>query len=159
MGFFDKLKDTVVSAVSAPVSVPLKVTSNVIRETGEAFGITPISKPLSQLAAAPYAVLQKGESVTDLLPNVISSARQLAPIAGSIVSGGVSGDLPGIGMNLLSQVGAGSPPSELNAPQTELPSNSPTMVSVPVSSPSSSYTLPILIGAAGLTAIIILRRR
>ena len=152
MGFFKK----VAQAFSAPVTVPLKVTSNVVREVGEAVGAEFVSKPLSTLAAAPYNAIQKGEGISNVLPSVVSSARELAPLASAASGAGLlQGAIPG--SSILTGM-LGTAPSQLPANPQAPDQPAPAIQNVPVLQPTQNLLLPILIGG-GLILAIALRRR
>lgn len=155
MGFLKK----VAQAVSAPVTAPLKVASNVIREGGEAFGVTQVTGALSNLAAAPYNAIQKGEGLSGVLPSVQASLQTLAPLAsaaGGIPGINLGGTLPG--SSLLTGL-LGSTPSQLQS--TPVPSGggeAPAQV-IYSGGAGSNYTTILLIGGAAIATVLLLRRR
>lgn len=152
MGFLK----SVVKVVSAPVTVPLKITSNIIRETGEALGVEKVTAPLSTLAAAPYSALQKGEGVEQVLPGVVNAAKELAPIASSVAAGVPALAGAGVGQSILTGL-QGLAPSQLAkaaAPEPEMIATPST----PMIYEKTDFTMPVLIGI-GVIAFIYLARR
>lgn len=162
MGFLK----SVAKVVSAPVSVPLKVTSNVVREVGEAFGAEKITAPLSTLAAAPYSVVAKGENIQSVLPNVAQSVRELAPFAAA-GAGALSG--AGVGSSLLTGINGGSLGDLVNGftkPDQKTTGGGSAAPVVPTPPPAllsgqvqSDFTMPLILGGGFLVVLLLVMRK
>ena len=162
MGFLK----SVAKVISAPVTAPLKVASNVIREGGEAFGVEKFTAPLSTLAAAPYAVTAKGESIQSVLPNVASSVRELAPLA-SVAAGPLAG--AGVGSSLLTGMSGGSLGDLLNGftqPNQKTSGGGSAAPVVPTPPPAilagqsqTDFTMPLILGGGFLVVLLLVMRK
>jgi len=157
--YFPILYPHLAAAVSAPVTAPLKVASNVIREGGEAFGVSQITAPLSTLASAPDSIVRKGEGLKEVLPNIMSSVKQLAPLAAG-AAGALSGTGIGLDGGLLSALSGmtGTPPGELNTPTDEMPTATNGVTGAPQLK-GANLTVPILIGGGALFLIFMMRKK
>lgn len=158
MGFFKDVGNAVAKAVSLPVTGVAKVTSNVIREGGEAFGFQAVSQPLSSLLGTPYSAIQKGEGFSAVLPTIQQSVSQLAPLATSIGGAVASGGLTASSALSALKGFTGTPPGELTQPTDSMPAATNTTTNVPVLQ-GADYTMPVIIGGAALLGFILLRRK
>ncbi len=139
----------VVQVISAPVTVPLKVASNIADNTGIG---GPVSS-LSSLAAAPFELLQKGTSFSEVLNQAKPGLSLLSTAAGGPLAGGLGMDLGAFG-KLLPDPGA--PLSLEGAPA---PTGGGGVYKIQ-ESPAPVNMLPyIAIGSAVLVLVIVLAKR
>jgi len=161
MGFsLKKALGTVAAVVSAPVTVPLKVSGNVIEKVGSAIGAENISAPLSTLAEAGYNAIQGGQGVESVLPSVKDSIAKLGPYVSAVSSSGILGGAV-TGSSLLTglqglpagSLNAGSSIPIVNTDRQPAGQNAPMLVGA-----DSDYTLPIVIGCGLLLLYLYMRR-
>lgn len=83
MGFFND----VVKVISAPVTVPAKVFSNVVKSVDSS---SPLAQSVSKIAASPYDLTKKGVSGASISEFIQTNKPVISALGGAATAGGTS---------------------------------------------------------------------